>query len=55
MNSNVSDSLRIMHDALGVVESSVQVLSLVFLEHVVLNAVHIPVIGRPTQSFDHLM
>ena len=44
-----------MHDTLGVVESSVQVLSLVLLEHVVLNAVHVPVVGRPTQSLDHLM
>ena len=44
-----------MHDALGVVESAVQVFALVPLEHVVLNTVEVPVVGGPTQRLDHLV
>ena len=44
-----------MHDTLGIVERSVQVLPVISPEKVVLNAVHVPVVRRATQGLDHLV
>ncbi len=46
--------LPVVHDALGIIERTVQVLPVVTFEHVVLNAIRIPVVGRATQRLYHL-
>ena len=43
-----------MHDALGVIECPIEILPLVPLEHVILNAVQVPVVGGTTQGLDNL-
>ena len=43
-----------MHDTLRVIECPVKILPLVSLEHVVLNAVQIPVVGGTTEGLDNL-
>lgn len=43
-----------MHDALRVVECSVEILPLVSLEHVILDAVQIPVVRGTTEGLDNL-
>ena len=45
----------VVHDALGVVETAVQVLSLVALEEVVVDAVSVPVVGRTAERLDDLV
>lgn len=46
--------LRIVHDTLGIIESSIKILPLVSLEHVVLYTVQIPVVRGTTQGLDNL-
>ena len=43
-----------MHDTLRVIECSVEILPLVSLEHVVLDAVQVPVVGGTTEGLDNL-
>lgn len=43
-----------MHDALGIIEGTIQVLPLVAIKHVCLDAIQVPVIGGTTQRLNDL-